>query len=190
MKRIDFISSLMHKVSNEFVLSYLGYCSRECYSVRDRKENFYFLGAMGMPIPFALGTSFITPNDVFVIEGDGSCLMNMGALTTVGTIQPKNLKIVIINNKIYESTGGQPTATSENTDITGIAKNCGISDVRVLNDLTDFREYWEWLKSSGLKMLVVNVSPGKENVKRISITPEKITSRFRESLITASNTLH
>ena len=47
-----------------------------------------------------------------MLDGDGSVLMHMGALATIGHCLPRNLIHVVLDNQAYESTGGQPTTSA------------------------------------------------------------------------------
>ena len=50
------------------------------------------LGSMGLAVPIALGVALAQPQRrVIALEGDGSILMQLGALATVAALAPKNL---------------------------------------------------------------------------------------------------
>jgi len=71
------------------------------------------LGSMGLAVPIALGVALAQPDrKVFALEGDGSLLMQLGALTTVANLKPRNLTIVVWDNAMYQITGLQPTAAA------------------------------------------------------------------------------
>jgi thiamine pyrophosphate-dependent acetolactate synthase large subunit-like protein len=63
---------------------------------------------------------------VIALEGDGSILMALGCLTTIGMVKPRNLTIVIMDNGIYQITGKQKAATAGTADIVAIARGAGI----------------------------------------------------------------
>ena len=68
------------------------------------------LGSMGLAFPIALGVALAQPKRrVFALEGDGSLLMQLGSLSTIATLAPKNLTMVVMDNGIYQITGAQPT---------------------------------------------------------------------------------
>ena len=54
--------------------------------------------------------------------------MHMGALAVIGSIKPRNLIHVAINNGAHESVGGLPTAAAQ-IDLTGVARACGYPEV-------------------------------------------------------------
>lgn len=182
MKKFDFLSTLSKNLSDEYLVTPLGYASREVHFINDRHENFYFLGSMGMPVPFGLGVALSTYKDVMVVEGDGSILMNLGCLSTVGKIMPDNLKIIILDNGCYDSTGGQTCATSITTKIEMVGEGCGIGDYKVINSLDDFDSVFKWLRTKGTKLLVVKLDAGFKKVPRLDKTPVLIKDRFMESI--------
>lgn len=187
MKKYDMLSEFSKLVTDELIITPLGYTSRELYSLGDRKQNFYLFGSMGMPVPFGLGVALSTSETVFVFEGDGSILMNLGALSTVGTYLPDNLKIIILDNGSYDSTGGQPTATSLKTKLELVGKACGIIDYRVIDNIEEIKETFKWLIEPGTKLVVAKILPGKTKVPRIDISTEDIKERFYNYLNQTNN---
>lgn len=182
MNKTEFLECFADNITDEFVVSPLGFTSQEWYAMKDRPRNFYILGSMGMPIPFGLGLSIAMKNDVLVLEGDASCLMNMGALSTVGSKLPDNLKIIIVDNESYDSTGGQPSATTNRTSIENVAIACGI-DSRISTSIGNLIENLNWLKLRGTKLLVAKVSKSTKKAPLIDLLPEYIKIRFQKELI-------
>ena len=82
-------------------------------------------GAMGKASDIALGLSIARPDKkVFVLDGDGSLLMNAGSLVTIAAQKPKNFFHFVFNDGIYSTTGGQPIPGSKIIDFPGLAKSC------------------------------------------------------------------
>src|SRR5947209_17599645 len=76
----------------------------------------YMPSAMGQGPALGLGLALAHPErGVIVLNGDGSMLMNLGSLVTLAN-HPANICLVIIDNGIYEVTGGPPTAGSGHAD--------------------------------------------------------------------------
>ena len=71
---------------------------------------------------------------MIALEGDGSILMALGCLTTIGMVKPRNLTIVIMDNGIYQITGKQKAATAGTADIVAIARGAGIADSHWVRD--------------------------------------------------------
>lgn len=181
MNKIEFLSKLLDSLKNEIVISPLGETSQEWFSIKDRPENFYMLGSMGLPVPFALGIALSIKENVYVIEGDGSILMNLGSLTTVGSQNPDNLKIIILDNGSYNTTGGQPSATSINTKLDEISKGAGIESM-ILDKASKLNNALLWLNEKGCKTLVVNITPYSYKSPLISLSPKLITRRIKNSI--------
>jgi thiamine pyrophosphate-dependent acetolactate synthase large subunit-like protein len=96
---------------------------------------------MGMPTPAALGLAMALPHRrVIALDGDGSILLDLAAVPTVGHVQPKNLTVVVFDNEVYESNGALPTVTSTGTDLTGIARASGIESSMTVAEADDFEE--------------------------------------------------
>jgi thiamine pyrophosphate-dependent acetolactate synthase large subunit-like protein len=75
---------------------------------------------------------------VFALEGDGSLLMQLGALATIANRAPKNLTIVVWDNRMYQITGLQQTATAGKADLVEIARAAGIAQSAWAGDEDDF----------------------------------------------------
>ncbi len=59
--------------------------------------------------------------------------MHMGAMAVIGSVQPRNLVHVVINNGAHETVGGMPTAVGK-MDLAGIAAACGYEYVESVTD--------------------------------------------------------
>ena len=130
-----FVASL----TDQLVVTGIGNACNDIYAAGDRAQNFYMRGSMGAGVPIAFGLARARPNDrIICIEGDGSVLMNMGALATIGSYQPENLTIVILDNGAYQITGGQATHTAAGVDLAGVALGCGIESSSRVETLGDF----------------------------------------------------
>ena len=112
MQRIDAIGDIMDDITNEAVVSSCGHISREVYAVRDRSQNFYMMGSMGCSLAFTTGLAIVKPKKNFiVVVGDGEILMSLGTLVLMNKLKLRNLKLYILDNNQYESTGGQKTVS-------------------------------------------------------------------------------
>ena len=75
MKRIEAIALAAEAAQAEgaLLISNIGFPSRELFSVKDRPENFYMLGSMGLASSIGLGLALARPGrNVIVLDGDGS----------------------------------------------------------------------------------------------------------------------
>jgi thiamine pyrophosphate-dependent acetolactate synthase large subunit-like protein len=128
MTSLDAIRILVSAAGDEPIISSLGHPAYELFAAGDRPANFYTWGSMGLASSIGLGLAVAQPGRaVFVIDGDGSLLMNLGSLATIGWQQPPNLVVVILDNETYATTGGQETATRHGADLEAAARALGIT---------------------------------------------------------------
>ena len=99
-----------------------------------RAPHLALCDAMGAAIPLALGMALARPDRrVVVLEGDGSLLMNLGTLATVGAARPANLTAVVFDNHRYESSGGQ-ALPDVRVDFAAVARAAGFAFAERLTD--------------------------------------------------------
>lgn len=116
--------------SDAVIVATTGYTGRELAQIRrERNESgtrdVLVVGSMGHASSLALGVALGRPDTtVACIDGDGSFVMHMGAVASVGKVAPVNLVHVVVNNGVHESVGGQPTAATA-SDLAAIADAVG-----------------------------------------------------------------
>ncbi|MDL5502731.1 MAG: thiamine pyrophosphate-dependent enzyme, partial [Candidatus Methanoperedens sp.] len=98
------------------------------------------LGSMGLVSSIGLGLSIIQKKHVYVIDGDGSLLMNPNALISIGEYSPHNLTVIAIDNASYGSTGNQETCTQSLIDLELLAKANGVNDTVKAHSPDDLSE--------------------------------------------------
>lgn len=102
--------------------------------------SMYSMG-MGLVTSMALGMAMSKPDrQVISLEGDGSLLLDLSVLSTVSRAKVKNLLIICLDNKSYESIGGIPTHTDGFTDLVGIARSSGISESYAVSDHVNLKQ--------------------------------------------------
>ncbi len=140
MNRFDLTSRLVAKLkSQEAVVGGIGNTNFDLWAAGHRPQNFYMLGSMGLAFPIALGLALAQPKRrIFALEGDGSLLMQLGCLTTIASLAPRNLSLIVMDNGVYQITGAQPTPAAASADIVTIAQGCGLSDSAWAADEEDF----------------------------------------------------
>ncbi len=176
MKRIDVIREIVR--FEGLVVSNLGFPSRELFMVCDRAENFYMTGSMGMASSIGLGLSISQPKRVYVIDGDGSILMNLGTLATIANNAPENLCLVIVDNSVYSSTGSQKTCTAGRTSLAEVAKGCGNRFVEEVSDISTFNQVLCRYIDKALIVIARCDSSVVKELPVIPYTPEEIKKRF------------
>jgi sulfopyruvate decarboxylase subunit beta len=179
------IRALAGLIESAVVVAPLGNTVRELYAIADRPSNFYLLGSMGMAIPVGLGLALGLPQAVLVFEGDGGCLMNLGALATVARYGPANLKIVICDNGAYESTGGQPSHSGATTSLRAVAQGCGIKATTEIHTEAGLAGLTAWLAPPGPRLAVVKTALAETSFPRVPIEPPAIFARVRRELAAA-----
>ena len=131
---------LVGRLKDEVVITSLGNEKYDLRACGERERNFYNWNAMGLAPSIGLGLAMARPDlKVIVYDGDGSLLMNLGALATVAMIEPKNLIHIVWDNRSYAMTGGQPTATAYRTDLAAIARAAGYPKVESIDALAAFK---------------------------------------------------
>jgi sulfopyruvate decarboxylase subunit beta len=179
MKRMEAIKLAAEATQAEdaLLISNIGFPSRELHAAKDRPENFYMLGSMGLASSIGLGLALGLPaRRVIVLDGDGSVLMNLGTLATIAHYAPENYLLVILDNCCYGSTGSQPTCTHLGTDLAALALAAGVKSVQEVDNLDDLP-----LALTGQGVVVAKVEAGNDSVPVIDLSPEEIIERFMRS---------
>ena len=183
MNRKEAIEVMIEYIKDDPIISANGFISRELFNVYEKKSNFYMIGSMGLASSIGLGVALKNPKKlIYVFDGDGNILMNLGSITTIGKLKPKNLIHIIFDNQIHESTGGQQT-NSKNIELEKFAQ-CAHYKTFVAKNKKELRKIIKKIKIvKGPILLKINISKTTKVGKRIEIEPTKIKSRFQESLI-------
>jgi len=180
MNRFDLTSRLLARLKHEeAVIGGIGNTNFDLWAAGHRPQNFYMLGSMGLAFPIALGVALAQPNRrVFALEGDGSLLMQLGCLSTIATLKPKNLTMVVMDNGIYQITGAQPTPAAAVADLVAIAVSSGLSNSAWAADEEDFERLIDRSLSASEPMLIgvrIDDKPGTGTTRR---DPVQIRERF------------
>ena len=159
MKRLDALTAVYAHLADRIVVTIMGAVAAELQSIGHRPNFFYLQHAMGLASSMGLGIALSRPErQVVVFDGDGSILMNLGALTTLARYRPRNLVHVIFDNESLLSVGGFPTATATGSDLAGIAKAAGVPRTATVTTVDAFaRAFEEALESNELTTLVAKV---------------------------------
>jgi thiamine pyrophosphate-dependent acetolactate synthase large subunit-like protein len=183
MNRTDLTRRLVARLkSDEAVIGGIGNTNFDLWSAGRRPQNFYMLGSMGLAFPIALGVAVAQPKRrVIALEGDGSLLMQLGCLTTIAATAPKNLTLVVMDNGIYQITGGQPTPAAASTDLVAVARGCGLGSAWA-SDEEDFERLVDSALSAAKPHLIaarIDNQPGAGATDR---DPVQIRERFMRGL--------
>jgi sulfopyruvate decarboxylase subunit beta len=189
VKRIDALKVMAEIARDLPVIVTCAATSRELAAIADAPNHLYLLDSMGLTSSVGLGLALAlddTPHEhVLVIDGDGSLLMNLGSLATIGYHRPKKLILGILDNGTYASTAGFATY-AERIDLGAIAASCGI-EVTVANTEESVRSSLQTtLFRTGPQVLHIRIEPGNAaNVPLLLMDPVVLAARFRSWLDTS-----
>ena len=183
MNRFELTNRLVGRLrSEEAVIGGIGNTNFDLWAAGRRPQNFYMLGSMGLAIPIALGVAIAQPKrHVVAIEGDGSLLMQLGCLTTVAMLAPKNLTIVVMENGIYQITGAQPTPAAHGADLVAIAQGSGIARSAWAADEADFERLVDEALTGGPSFIAAKIDE-KPAVATTDRDPVQIRERFMQGI--------
>ncbi|MBN9041156.1 MAG: aldehyde dehydrogenase [Rhizobiales bacterium 62-47] len=185
LDRREVVRHLLKGRKNEVVVSGLGASTYDVAAAGDHARNFYLWGAMGGAVMIGLGLALAQPAvPVVVITGDGETLMGMGSLATVGLQRPANLSIVVLDNGSYGETGGQPSHTAATTDLTAVARGCGIADTCEILTLSELEAFAASLHSgtAGPRFAVVKIDGAEQERVLTHRDGHFLVARVRQAL--------
>ena len=127
-----------------------------------RPLNYVAVGAMGQASSHGLGLALANPDRrVIVLDGDGSLLMNLGALVTIANAGAGNLYHFLAANRVYEVNGSHPLPGAERIDFARIAEGAGYAGARSFDTLDALTEGLpEVFGRPGPQMSVLEIRPG------------------------------
>ncbi|MDB4840793.1 thiamine pyrophosphate-dependent enzyme [Nitrosopumilus sp.] len=182
MNRKTSMEIICQEIKNEIIISANGFLSRDLFNTFEKPSNFYMLGSMGLASSIGLGIAIKNPKKkIFVFDGDGNILMNLGSLTTIGNLKPKNLIHIVFDNNSHESTGGQPTTTNK-IQLDKIAQVVNYKIFKVENELQLSSIMKRIKKMVGPIMILIKIKKNKKIGGRITIEPVNIKKRFVKSI--------
>jgi phosphonopyruvate decarboxylase len=165
------------------IIATTGKCGRELFTLADRPQHLYQVGAMGGASGMALGVALNTPKPVVVLDGDGAALMKLGTFATIGAQAPARLVHVVLDNGVHDSTGGQPTV-SASVDFAAIALACGYRYAASADTLEGFAKAFGEALGQGPALIHLRIAPGSmAKLGRPTIRPEDVARRFRDFLL-------
>ena len=141
MIRHECLELLTTKVTNQLVVtSQSG--QRIEWSHLSKHEGNLLVGMMGCAIGVATGLALALPHrKVIALDSDGSVLLSLFNLATLGNLQPKNLVIYVFDNGVYSGSRiSYPTATAGKTDLTAMARGAGIANAHTIGDIEEFKK--------------------------------------------------
>lgn len=125
IERMDLLAALAAERTDEIVVMTMT-STLQWPLVSKHELDFDFLAfGMGHASDFGLGLALARPERrTIVLKGDGGLLMSLGSLVTLAEHAPENLVVLLLENRLYEMTGGQPLPSR--VDFAGLARASGI----------------------------------------------------------------
>ena len=172
--RSEFIIKLLNKISNnDRIIASTGFNSRELFQLRNENKiksgkDFYLVGGMGHTGIVTLGYSLKNKKkNIICLDGDGSFLMHMGSMVTIGKYAKKNYKYILLNNLAHESVGGQKTLI-ETLNLKNFSKAIGFKNyIKIDKKNTIDKRLSFFLKKNGPSFLEVKIKcKSISNLKR------------------------
>lgn len=127
----------------------------------DSERDFAYIAPMGSASSVGLGLSLAQPDlNVIVVDGDGSVLMNMGTLVTIGGSSANHLLHIVLENAGYAITGMQPLPGNGTARLPEIAAAAGYRRATRLEHIAELPEAVEEAHAgAGPILLAVPVAP-------------------------------
>jgi phosphonopyruvate decarboxylase len=166
-------------LASTVVLASTGFCGRELYAIDDRPNQLYMVGSMGCVTAFALGLALARPDlRVIALDGDGAALMRMGVFATVGAYGPPNLRHLLLDNGVHDSTGGQATVSAQ-VSFASVAAACGYAASLETDDLEQIAAWLDAPALDGPAFARLLTRPGTpKHLPRPSIAPNDVKTRL------------
>lgn len=165
------------------IIATTGKTGRELFTLADRPQHLYQVGAMGAASGMALGVALNVGRKVIVLDGDGAALMKLGTFATIGAYAPKNLIHIVLDNGVHDSTGGQPTV-SPHVDFAAVATACSYAAGFSCDDLAGFETAFK--RAIGLDgpiLIQAKIAPGSmDKLGRPTVAPHEVARRFKAFL--------
>ena len=172
--------------SDQIVVTTMG-AAREWPKLSQHPLDFHYLpSAMGHAPMIALGLALAQPQrEVIGFNGDGCMLMSLGCLVTIAASGAKNLTLAVLENGIYEVTGGQQTAGAiAQVDFAAIARAASFPSAFHFDDLADWRQQTAAvLQAPGPRFVSLAVEPVGADYLLPPPAMKTQIERFRAALV-------
>jgi sulfopyruvate decarboxylase subunit beta len=179
LHRFEATKIVLEQVGNRPIVSNLGPTTDELWHAGHRDRNFYTWGSMGLCSSMALGIALSTDEQVIALDGDGSLLMNLGTIATIGREKPQNLIVVVWDNEEWGQTGHQTSHTGAGTSLEAVAQGCGIPHTTTVTTEEQLETTLkEALRVPGPWFIVAKIEE-TDHLPYAPIEPEMTLYRFR-----------
>ncbi|MBI2830923.1 MAG: thiamine pyrophosphate-binding protein [Chloroflexi bacterium] len=152
---------LIERRKNEIVV-YTMSAQREWHRYSTSPLDFFVSSAMGYASSLGLGLALAQPERrVWVLDGDGSLLMNLGTLVTIADQSPPNLVYFLLGNGLYDIPGQIRLVGQGKVDFPSLARSAGLKKVYDYDELDGLKERLSSLgDEAGPVFIYLKVTPG------------------------------
>jgi len=179
MKRYECLQAIEPLVKDELFVTSAGGATSEWCAVRPGDGNLQ-VKTLGLCSSIGLGLALALPRrKVFVFDGDGALWMNLGSLATIGLHQPKNLIHICWDNRQYESSGGEPTASAAGRiNFAEAARAAGIHSSRAAESVENLvQSVRHALTNDGPHFIWARIEAGRAEVPPLSM--DELENKYR-----------
>lgn len=180
MNRYDCLEALVPHISDQLVVPSVS--GQWIWGQLSKHDGNLLLGSMGNALGVGLGMALGLPHrKVIVLESDGSVLLSLFNLATLGSLNPENLVVFVFDNEAYSGSRiSRPTATAGKTDLAAMAKDAGVSYAVTVRDIESFnREISLAVKEKGLRFIVAKVEESFEHRKVQRSDVDLLENKYR-----------
>lgn len=190
MSREEAIKTILKHMDDkkDFIVSTTGKTSRELFEVREANKqghgnDFLTVGSMGHTSSIGYGAAIGNKNkNIFVLDGDGSMIMHLGAQAVLGSNLIDNYKYIVNINYSHESVGGQPTCLDK-IDINMILKGCGFKKIFKASSAKEIDKVFDKFKQTPSSCLILYTKQGsRDNLGRPTTTPQENKKLFMKEI--------
>jgi sulfopyruvate decarboxylase subunit beta len=186
MDRNELFKTLARQRNDEVVI-YTMSAMKEWPDHSDSPLDFFVSGGMSYASSVGLGIALAQPTRrVWILDGDGSLLMNLGTLVTIAEQAPPNLIHFVLSNGLYEVAGRVPIPGQGKVDFPALARSSGLQKVYEYQDLIVLQDHLSrLLQESGPLFVNLVVSQGLSKSRdKVTAQPVEMVKRVAQSLKT------
>ena len=186
LDRREVVPALIGNHKDFLIVTGLAGTAKDFAALTNDGDNYFGMaGAMGAAVSMGLGLALARPDKrVLVATGDGELLMNVGALATVGVLNPPNLRILCVDNGHYGETGYQQSHTSLGVDLEQMAVGAGIKATCAIDKQGGIAAGARMLReSNGACFVLLRVKPDDPPKFKRNMDASASRVRFRMSLL-------
>ena len=137
MRRYDCLTLLARRATRALAVTNLANTATEWHALRPHDGNLLCVG-MGMVTATAIGLAMALPEQpVIALDGDGGILFDIAVLGTLAQTAPGNLRVIVIDNGGYVSTGPLPGVASMTSGVVRIGELARAFGLRVAEAATE-----------------------------------------------------